>query len=272
MQTVLVPVDGTPNSLFAVRHVVREFMRDGRFSVHLLNVQPQFSQYVARFVSRRTLDAWRDEQAQRALRAAQAQLAQHAESPEKRAAALKQLLAGVDRAGHLVDQLLQMARLEPDAAQFPFAVLRLDRLVKDVVGEFAALADARGIDLGIADSRAVAVSAHADSLRVLLSNLIDNALRYTPAGGRVDVVVDVDVSAGQAVVSVSDSGPGIPPDVRARVFDRFVRGAPQSVPGSGLGLAIVKQVARLHGGEVTLDEAAAGGLVVRFTLPAAGAD
>ena len=77
MQTVLVPVDGTPNSLFAVRHVVREFMRDGRFSVHLLNVQPQFSQYVARFVSRRTLDAWRDEQAQRALRAAQAQLAQH---------------------------------------------------------------------------------------------------------------------------------------------------------------------------------------------------
>ncbi len=200
----------------------------------------------------------------------QAQLAQHAESAEKRAAALTQLLAGVDRAGHLVEQLLQMARLEPDAAQFPFAVLRLDRLAKDVVGEFAALADARGIDLGIADSRAVEVSAHADSLRVLLSNLIDNALRYTPAGGRVDLAVDA--VAGQAIVSVSDSGPGIPPEVRARVFDRFVRGAPQSVPGSGLGLAIVKQVARLHGGEVTLDEAAAGGLVVRFTLPAAGAD
>ena len=200
----------------------------------------------------------------------QAQLAQHAESRDQRSAALAQLLAGVDRASHLVEQLLQMARLEPDAAQFPFAVLRVDRLVKDVVGEFAALADARGIDLGIAGSRAVEVSGHAESLRVLLANLIDNALRYTPAGGRVDVAVDG--VAGHAVVSVSDNGPGIPPEVRPRLFDRFVRGAQQSIPGSGLGLAIVKQVARLHAGEVTLDEATAGGLVVRFTLPAAGAD
>lgn len=176
----------------------------------------------------------------------QAQLAQHAESSGQHSAALAQLIAGVDRAGHLVEQLLQMARLEPDAAQFPFAVLRLDRLAKDVVGEFAALADAKGVDLGMAGSRAVEVRGNAESLRVLLSNLVDNAVRYTPAGGRVDVAVDVGVGAmaAQAVVSVSDTGPGIPAEARTRVFDRFYRGAKQSVPGSGLGLSIVKQVAR----------------------------
>ena len=204
----------------------------------------------------------------------QAQLAQHADTSDKHSAALTQLIAGVDRASHLVEQLLQMARLEPDAAQYPFAVLRLDRLAKDVVGEFVALADAKGVDLGIARSAAVEVSGHAESLRVLLSNLVDNAVRYTPAGGWVDVAVDVVADAGtgvRAVVSVSDTGPGIPAEARTRVFDRFYRGAQQSVPGSGLGLSIVKQVARLHGGDVTLDAAAAGGLVVHFVLPAVSA-
>ena len=200
----------------------------------------------------------------------QAQLAQRADATDQRAAALTQLLAGVDRASHLVEQLLQMARLEPDAAQFSFATLRLDRLAKDVIGEFAPGADAKEIDLGMAKSRAVEVYGHAESLRVLLSNLVDNALRYTPGGGRVDV--EIDTAAGQAVVSVCDSGPGIPAELRARVFDRFFRCAQSSPPGSGLGLAIVKQVARLHSGEVTLDTSADGGLVVRFVMPAVAAD
>ncbi len=87
----------------------------------------------------------------------QAQLAQRADATDQRSAALTQLLAGVDRASHLVEQLLQMARLEPDAAQFSFATLRLDRLAKDVIGEFAPGADAKEIDLGMAKSRAVEV-------------------------------------------------------------------------------------------------------------------
>lgn len=200
----------------------------------------------------------------------QAQLAQRADATDQRSAALTQLLAGVDRASHLVEQLLQMARLEPDAAQFSFATLRLDRLAKDVIGEFAPGADAKEIDLGMAKSRAVEVYGHAESLRVLLSNLVDNALRYTPGGGRVDV--EIDTAAGQAVVSVCDNGPGIPAELRGRVFDRFFRCAQSSPPGSGLGLAIVKQVARLHSGEVTLDMSADGGLVVRFVMPAVAAD
>ena len=160
-----------------------------------------------------------------------------------------------------------MARLEPDAVQFAFAPLRLDRLAREVIAEFAPLAEAARIDLGMAPCGAVEVSGHAPSLRVVLSNLIDNALRYVPAGERVDVEVgEVD---GQAVVVVADSGPGIPPDSRERVFDRFFRCADSSVPGSGLGLAIVKQVARLHGGDVALETSARGGLAVRFVLPCA---
>lgn len=200
----------------------------------------------------------------------QAQLAYQSAAPEQRSTALIQLLAGVDRAGHLVEQLLQMARLEPDAGQFVFAPVRLDRLAKDLVAEFSPQAEARRIDLGIGACRAVEVRGHADSLRLLLSNLIDNALRYVPAGERVDVAVDA--AQGQAVLSVSDTGPGIPDEARARVFDRFFRSADNSVPGSGLGLAIVKQVARLHAGEVALETPAGGGLIVRFVMPLLTAD
>lgn len=195
----------------------------------------------------------------------QAQLANQTTEPEQRSAALAQLLAGVDRAGHLVEQLLQMAKLEPDAVQFVFAPVRLDRLAKDVIAGFSLQADARQIDLGIGACRAVEVSGHGESLRVLLSNLIDNALRYVPAGGRVDV--EVDEVDGQAVLTVCDNGPGIPEHARARLFDRFFRFADSSVPGSGLGLSIVKQVAKLHSGEVTLATSGDGGLAVRFVMP-----
>ncbi len=195
----------------------------------------------------------------------QAQLANQASESKKRAGALAHLLAGVDRASHLVEQLLQMARLEPDAGQFTFAPVRLDQLAKQVIVDFSAQAEAKKIDLGIGKCLAVEVSGHAESLRVLLSNLIDNALRYTPMWGWVDV--EIDKIGDQAVLMVSDTGPGIPEAYRARVFDRFFRISDASIPGSGLGLSIVKQVAQLHAGEVVLDERPNGGLSVRFIMP-----
>ena len=197
----------------------------------------------------------------------QAQLASQSRCDGTRAAALAQLLCGVDRAAHLVDELLQMARLEPGVNSFELAEVRIDLLAKDIVAGFAPQADDRGIDLGIRRCGAARLSGHADSLRILLSNLVDNALRYTPAPGRVDV--DVEEADGHVTVTVSDTGPGIPEDAREKVFERFHRLAGADIPGSGLGLSIARQIARLHGGEVSLGNAPGGGLCVRVVLPSA---
>ena len=143
-------------------------------------------------------------------------------------------------------------------------------LVGQALADHAAIADQRQIDLG-ADERAAGtrVEGDAGALRTLVGNLIDNAIRYTPAGGRVDV--NVRRHDGVPVIEVADTGPGIPPAERARVFDRFYRRAGESQPGSGLGLAIVKAIADRHGARVELDAAPAGGLLVRVVFPAAGA-
>jgi signal transduction histidine kinase len=114
----------------------------------------------------------------------------------------------------------------------------------------------------------VAVTGNEDTLRLLASNLVDNAIRYAPAGGRVEVRVFR--RDGDAVLEVADDGPGIPTEERARVFDRFYRVAGTDAPGSGLGLAIVKQVAELHHGRIELADGLDGrGLTARALLPPA---
>jgi two-component system, OmpR family, sensor kinase len=195
----------------------------------------------------------------------QAQIARRTDNEAEREAALTQLASGVDRAAHLVDQLLGMARLEPAARQAVFAPLALDVLVKQVVADLSALAEARDIDLGVGECAAITLVGQAESLRMMLGNLIDNAVRYTPGGGRVDV--ELQEQAGIARLSVSDSGPGIPEAERERVFERFQRLAGADIPGSGLGLSIVKQVVDLHGGTITLTTPPGGGLRVEVGLP-----
>lgn len=196
----------------------------------------------------------------------QAQVARKAAQETERNAALDQLMAGIDRATHLVDQLLRMARLDPELHNKAFRPVRLDELAKHVVGDFSGQAEAKDIDLGVVDCLPVSLSGHADSLRMMVSNLVDNALRYTPAGGRVDV--GVQLADGQACLTVTDTGPGIPAGERERVFDRFYRLSGADIPGSGLGLAIVRQVVELHGGSVELEAAPGGGLRASVRLPA----
>lgn len=195
----------------------------------------------------------------------QAQLAEQASAPQERQAALTQLIAGVDRATHLVQQLLDMARLAPAANACQRVPVALDDLVRAVVEEFSTQAEARAIDLGVGRCAPLTILADPGALRVLMSNLVDNALRYTPAGGRVDV----EVSAGEdgAVISVIDNGPGIPAAARERVFERFCRLAPADIPGSGLGLAIVRDIVTLHDGTIRLEDTPGGGLTVRVALP-----
>jgi len=209
----------------------------------------------------------------------------------ERAAAMGTLAAGVQRAIRLVEQLLSLARQEPRADR-PRVPVRLDELACEIVAELVPLADAGRIDLGVAAAQPLSIEADPDALRTLLRNLIDNAVRYTPAGGRVDVTVEAVSAAdaagatGEAVggaavgpaaealggarLTVSADGPGIAPAERARVFDRFYRRAGTEPPGSGLGLAIVKAIADAHGATVQLADGPSGrGLTVSVWFPAA---
>jgi len=205
----------------------------------------------------------------------QAQIAERAGSDAERAAALAELRAGVDRASRLVGQLLTLAREEPGVSDRPLVRIDLAELARSVIADHVAQAAARGVDLGLASEPAAATSAIIDGdaagLRTLLSNLVDNALRYTPRGGRVDVAIAAE--AREVALSVRDAGPGIPEDERSRVFDRFYR-APGTaeLPGSGLGLAIVKRIAERHGASIALGpgiaNAAGPGLTVTVRFPA----
>jgi len=201
----------------------------------------------------------------------QVELAERAPDSATRAVALAELEDGVDRASHLVEQLLAMARLEPEALAKNFADCDLVALAKDGIVARAALAADRRIDLGLAREAVVHARGDAASLSMLLANLLDNALRYTPEGGRIDVAIDDD--AGHAVLTVADNGPGIPAGDRERVFDRFHRGSNAAdVPGksgSGLGLSIVRRIVDAHGATIMLDAGADGrGLVARVRFPA----
>lgn len=196
----------------------------------------------------------------------QAQLAARAPDEATRRAAAADLEAGVERAAHVVEQLLALARVEPGAAERPFERVALDELAASVVADRTQFAIAKRIDLGIAQSHRAMVEGDPDALRTLLANLIDNALRYTPENGQVNVLVGE--TQARPWLDVADNGPGIPADERARVFDRFYRVPGAGESGSGLGLAIVSVIAKRHRAEVALDDAPGGGLRVRVTFPA----
>ena len=199
----------------------------------------------------------------------QAQLARRA-SDAQRSAALDELDQGIERATHLVAQLLQMARLEPDVRERQPRAVRLDTLAARVVGAFSAQAEARDIDLGLDSSEAALVWADPAELRVLLDNLVDNATRYCPRGSRVDVRVERDAS--HARLWVCDNGRGIPAEDRERVLQRFVRLNPDDSTGSGLGLAIVASIVTQSLGQLRLQDTPGGGLSVVVEWPLAPAE
>lgn len=160
--------------------------------------------------------------------------------------AANDIIEGVDRSRRLVDQLLLLARLEQRPLS-GYVTVSLTSLIAGQVAAHRALAEKLNIEL-IADTAAASVIGNADALDMMLRNLIDNALRYTPAGGTVRVSCRSDERG--AVLEVSDSGMGIPPEERARVFERFYRIAGSPQYGSGLGLSIVQRVAEQHGAQL----------------------
>jgi two-component system OmpR family sensor kinase len=202
------------------------------------------------------------------LTAVQLQLeeARLAGTVEEREAAFDDLQRGVSRAIHLISQLLTLARQEPEVSQSVFQRVDLREIARLVVAEQTPLAIARQVDVGISDAVESVIQGDPEALRVMLGNLVDNAIRYSPAAGRVDVAVTHEDH--HAALIVHDEGPGIPTSDRARVFDRFFRGTELDVPGSGLGLAIVKSIAERHLATIALDSGPGGrGLVVRLTFP-----
>ncbi|HYL88566.1 MAG TPA: ATP-binding protein [Burkholderiales bacterium] len=196
----------------------------------------------------------------------QAQVLVRTLDPREREAAGAEFVDGVDRATRLVEQLLDLARSEPDAAARAFTPVRLDELARGAVSDHAAIAAAKGVDLGAEAADAVEARGDAQSLRILLRNLVDNAVRYTPAGGAVDVIA---TRVGErAALQVVDTGPGIAPEERERVFGRFYRLPGSAESGSGLGLSIVRRIAELHGAEVRLESGADGkGLKATVLFP-----
>ncbi len=196
----------------------------------------------------------------------QAQLAQRDATPDDRALALSDLRGGLARATRVVEQLLALAREEPGVASRPFERVDVAPLAREIVALLAPLAAAKSIDLGMTRAdEGLRIEGDPDAVKTLLANLIDNAIRYTQPGGRVDVAVER--RGDDAVIAVRDSGPGIPAAERERVFERFARGAAPDAPGSGLGLAIVKRIVERHAGTVALAEGLDGqglGALVSF--------
>jgi two-component system OmpR family sensor kinase len=183
--------------------------------------------------------------------------------------AMEKLSAGMQRAIRLVEQMLSLARQEPRVEPIHVAAPLAD-IAREVVAELVPLADAKQIDLGISNSQPAIVLGDPDALRTLTRNLVDNAVRYTPAGGRVDV--SVENGGGQVLLKVIDNGPGIPPEERSRVLDRFYRRPGTSPPGSGLGMAIVKAIADAHGATLELESGPEEmGLAVGVRFPSAEA-
>lgn len=185
----------------------------------------------------------------------------------------RSLLEGLDRstrrAGRMVGQLLALMRSEAMRPGSDRHRLSLVELAQERMAELAPLADDRDVELDFSGAREAAIHGDRQGLSSLLDNLIENAIKYSPTGGTVRVGVQAAQGGetGRVVLTVEDDGPGIAPEHRGRVFDRFFRVPDQSLPGSGLGLAIVRTVAQRHGAEIRLGEREHGpGLRVTVTF------
>jgi len=188
--------------------------------------------------------------------------------PRIQQARFDELRSGMLRIGRLLEQLLALARYDvrPKASS---AKAELDTVLKAQVAEFLPQAEAQGVDLGFEQLEPLLVRADAAALSVLVRNLLDNAIRHTPSGGRVDV--SLRPQRGQALLFIEDSGPGLRPEVLSRVFEPFYRGPDPIGEGNGLGLSIVKKIADRFDGTVTLgnipNEEGRAGLRVTVSFP-----
>jgi len=198
----------------------------------------------------------------------QAQVALKTTDVEERRTALQNVITGVNRSTHIIQQLLTMSRLVPEATLIEESdSVNLTKLAAEIIATLVPMAMEKSIDIELDSSdNHIMVQGNVTALSILIRNLVDNAIRYTPNHGRVSI--DVSENDDNILLTVADNGPGIPAELRARVFERFFRVLGNKSPGSGLGLAIVQQIAKLHQAAVKLGAPTEGsGLVVEIAFP-----
>jgi two-component system sensor histidine kinase GlrK len=169
----------------------------------------------------------------------------------------------------LIEELLDYQRALHAAASLEVKPVMLDQLVAEATRAHHLAAQAKGLRL-LVDAQPVMLEADPEKLRSIVDNLISNAVKFTPSGGVISVKARA--LAGEAVIEVMDSGPGVPPEERESIFNLFFRGrtkADTGVKGSGLGLAIARELVEAHGGEIAVVAGGAGGHF-RVTLPRRG--
>lgn len=194
----------------------------------------------------------------------QTQVALKAETESDRHHALQKVLLGVDRSSHIVAQLLTLSRLGQEEGLSDIKPVDLHKLSSEILAFLVPIALEKSIEIELAPPPDDAMVLGNDiTLGILIRNIVDNAIRYTPVSG--EVKVQVLTQGTQIIFRVTDSGPGIPPELRERVFERFFRVLGTTAPGSGLGLAIVSQIADLHHAEVTLSTGP-GGIGLQFDV------
>ena len=197
----------------------------------------------------------------------QAQVALRSEDTEAKRHALHKIEEGVNRTSHLVQQLLTLARYDPGTIMRQSEMMKLDHLAAETVAELVPAAYAKHIDIELHAPTPIMLQGNPAGIKILIRNLIDNAIRYTPDSGKVNVTLTHENSL--TVLQVCNSGRGIPIAARERVFERFYRGDDnQHITGSGLGLSIVKQIAALHHAQIELfDQQDSGEFCIRVVFP-----
>jgi two-component system sensor histidine kinase QseC len=203
---------------------------------------------------------------------AQAQVARHAANDAERTHALNGVIAGCDRATHAVEQMLMLARLAPDTVAFQPTPLDVASVLRGTITDLAPAILAKQMEIELGGEQPAWVVGDAGLLAVLFRNVIDNAVRYSPAGTTIDVAVTV--AGSGAEIRVRDAGPGISEQERSSIGRRrFYRPAGTEAPGTGLGLSIAQRIVELHGGTMHLETPVTGiGLQVTVTLPRGSAD
>ena len=199
---------------------------------------------------------------------AQAQVAIKSDNLEDKNEAIIKLIASVNRSTHIVQQLLTMSKLVPEASSInDIDKVNLPKVTREILALLTPIALEKNVELAFEHAdKLPAFLGNSTAIGILIRNLVDNAIRYCTENGTV--IVRVYLKEIYVVLEVQDNGPGIPHELRERVFERFFRVLGNKSPGSGLGLTIVHQVAELHGAQIELDEPYIGsGLIVRVLFP-----
>lgn len=195
----------------------------------------------------------------------QVTLIEQATSDVEREVAIQNLKTGINRSEQLVSQLLTLARIEPNSQAKEVQHINMLNLIKECIEGLLPLAHEKSIDLGMNTSEEFVISGIRQEIAILINNIVDNAIRYTPINGKVDISLFSD--SQNIILEVNDSGIGIATHEFERVFERFYRGENKNISGSGLGLSIVKEIAAQHGANIELSNHNSGlSFKVRFII------